>query len=95
MNQVTKKWEEIRTYGGKLTENIVQATARDILGEVLLRAEDAGLDVVFHIHDEIVVEASEGQTLQMVEELFSRPISWAPGLPLKGAGYSTNFYLKD
>ena len=95
MNQVTKKWEEIRTYGGKLTENIVQATARDILGEVLLRAEDAGLDVVFHIHDEIVVEASEGQTLQMVEELFSLPISWAPGLPLKGAGYSTNFYLKD
>ena len=58
MNQVTKKWEEIRTYGGKLTENIVQATARDILGEVLLRAEDAGLDVVFHIHDEIVVACS-------------------------------------
>ena len=57
MNQVTKKWERIRTYGGKLTENVVQAIARDILGYIILRAHDSGLNIVFHIHDEIVVEA--------------------------------------
>lgn len=88
-NQTTKKWERLETYGGKMTENLVQAIARDILGVVLLRAEQAGLDVAFHVHDEIIVEASEGQTLGQVEELFSRPIAWAEGLPLKGAGYTT------
>lgn len=95
MNQTTKKWEAIRTYGGKLTENIVQATARDILGAVILRAEERGLNIVFHIHDEIIVEAKQGQTLQDVEELFGEPMSWCKDLPLKGAGYSTPYYLKD
>jgi DNA polymerase len=95
LNQTTKKWEKVRTYGGKLTENIVQAIARDILGTVILRAEKRGLDIVFHIHDEIIVEAKQGQTLAEVEELFSRPISWCEGLPLRGAGYTTPYYLKD
>ena len=95
VNQTTKKWGKVRTYGGKLTENIVQATARDILGMVILRAEAQGLRVVFHIHDEIIVEADENQTLQMVEALFSEPISWCKDLPLKGAGYTTPYYLKD
>lgn len=95
LNQTTRKWGKVRTYGGKIVENMVQAIARDILGEVLLRARRKGLDVVFHIHDEIIVEARAGQTLAEVEELFSRPIPWAPGLPLKGAGYTTPYYLKD
>ena len=95
LNQTTRKWERIRTYGGKLTENVVQAIARDILGCVLLRAEEAGLDVVFHIHDEIVVEAQPGQKLQDVEALFCRPISWCRDLPLSGAGYTTPYYKKD
>ena len=96
LNQTTKKWEDdIRTYGGKMVENIVQATARDILGEVILRAEAAGLPIVFHIHDEIVVEAGPGQTLQQVEDLFSKPIPWCSDLPLKGAGYTTPYYKKD
>lgn len=94
-NQLTRKWETVRTYGGKLTENVVQAIARDILGEVLLRAHDAGLDVVFHVHDEIVVDAAEGQTLADVEQIFSTPIAWCKDLPLKGAGYTTPYYLKD
>ena len=94
-NQTTKKWGKIRTYGGKLTENVVQAIARDILGVVILRARDAGLPVVFHIHDEIIVEAAPGQTLQQVEDLFSKPITWCSDLPLKGAGYTTPYYLKD
>ena len=94
-NQTTKKWGKIRTYGGKLTENVVQAIARDILGIVILRAREAGLPVVFHIHDEIIVEAAPGQTLEQVEALFSKPISWCTDLPLKGAGYTTPYYLKD
>ena len=94
-NQTTKKWGKIRTYGGKLTENVVHAIARDILGVVILRAREAGLPVVFHIHDEIIVEAAPGQTLQQVEDLFSKPITWCSDLPLKGAGYTTPYYLKD
>ena len=95
LNQTTKKWENVRTYGGKMVENIVQATARDILGTVILRAEAAGLPIVFHIHDEIVVEAGPAQTLEQVEGLFSEPIVWCADLPLKGAGYTTPYYKKD
>ena len=95
VNQTTKKWGKVRTYGGKLTETIVQAVARDILGIVILRAKAAGLNIVFHIHDEIIVEAEPGQTLQEVEALFSKPIDWCRDLPLKGAGYTTPYYLKD
>ena len=95
LNQTTKKWEKIRTYGGKLTENVVQAIARDVLGNVIIRAEESGLNIVFHIHDEIVVEAEAGQTLADVEAIFSKQISWCRDLPLKGAGYTTPYYLKD
>lgn len=95
INQTTKKWEKIRTYGGKLTENIVQAIARDILGSVILRAKASGLNIVFHIHDEIVVEATPDQSLADVEVLFSRPVEWCKDLPLKGTGYTTPYYLKD
>lgn len=95
MNQVTRQWCKSRTYGGKLTENIVQAIARDILGEVMIKAEAASLPIVFHVHDEIVVEAPEDRPLSDVEAIFSRPIDWCKDLPLKGAGYSTPYYLKD
>ena len=95
VNQTTRKWEMVRTYGGKLVENIVQAIARDILGEVILRARRWSLDVVFHVHDEIVVEADKGTPLSLVEALFDEEISWARGLPLKGAGYTTPYYKKD
>ena len=95
LNQTTKKWETVRTYGGKLTENIVQAVARDILGMVILRAREKHLDIVFHIHDEVVIEATPSQTLEEVEAIFSQPIDWCRDLPLKGAGYSTPYYLKD
>lgn len=95
MNQTTKKWERVRTYGGKLVENIVQAIARDILGTVILRARRRGMRTVFHVHDEIVVEAGPEHPLSELEELFSEPIIWCRDLPLKGAGYSTPYYLKD
>lgn len=93
--RVFTPWSVLRTYGGKLTENIVQAIARDILGWVILRAEKRGLKVVFHVHDEVIVEATPDQSLQDVERLFSAPINWCKDLPLKGAGYSTPYYLKD
>lgn len=95
LNQTTKKWETQRTYGGKLTENIVQATARDILGEVMLRARRENLPIVFHVHDEIIVDAPADRLLSDVEALFSEPIPWCRDLPLKGAGYTTPYYLKD
>lgn len=95
MNQTTKKWEEADTFGGKLSENIVQAVARDILAVVLMRVARAGLEVVFHVHDELIVDAPKNRSLQEIESFFSEPIPWAPGLPLKGAGYSGNYYYKD
>ena len=95
LNQTTQKWETQRTYGGKLTENIVQATARDILGEVMLRARRENLPIVFHVHDEIIVDAPADRLLSDVEALFSEPIPWCRDLPLKGAGYTTPYYLKD
>ena len=94
-NQVTGKWSRIETYGGKMTENIVQAIARDLLGHTMLWLDEAGFEIVFHVHDEAIVEAHEGQTLQQIEDIFARVPSWAEGLPLKGAGYTTPYYLKD
>ncbi|AUC25578.1 DNA polymerase [Streptococcus uberis] len=82
------------TYGGKLVENIVQATARDILAEALLRIEDAGHDVVFHVHDEAIIEGS-GMTIEEVNNLMAQAPDWAEGLPLNSEGYVTKYYMKD
>lgn len=95
LNQTTKKWERVETYGGKMVENIVQAIARDILGVVMMRAKRNGMNIVFHVHDEIIVEAPESLTLKDVEGIFDTPPEWAERLPLKGAGYTTPYYLKD
>ena len=96
VDQATNKWTWLETYGGKLVENITQAVARDCLAEILLRLDRLpGLPVVFHVHDEDIVEAGSPDALKQVEAEFGRPIGWAPGLPLKGAGYETPFYMKD
>ena len=95
LNQTTKRWESIETYGGKMTENIVQAIARDCLIDTMLRLESKGFKIVFHIHDETVIEATLDQSLNDIKNVFCEPISWAPGLPLKGEGYVTPYYLKD
>lgn len=98
VNQTTKQWCQQETYGGKLVENIVQGIARDCLAITILRLEEKGYPIVFHVHDEVIIEAPENDgvhTLQGVEEIFRMPITWAPGLPLKGAGYTTKYYLKD
>lgn len=95
VNQTTRKWEPISTWGGKLVENCVQAFARDCLATALVRLEDAGLQTVFHVHDEVVVEAIDGTPWQSVADIMSRPIDWAPGLMLPADGYETKFYKKD
>lgn len=98
VSQTTKQWCQQETYGGKLVENIVQGIARDCLAITILRLEEKGYPIVFHVHDEVIIEAPENDgihTLQGVEEIFRMPIIWTPGLPLKGAGYTTKYYLKD
>lgn len=96
-NQTTKKWEEQETYGGKLVENIVQAIARDCLAVTMLRIERLGYPIVFHVHDEVILEVPDdgSRTLAEVCEVFKQPIMWADGLPLKGDGYVTDYYKKD
>ena len=95
VNQTTKKWEEIETFGGKLTENIVQAVGRDCLAVTLMRCVRAGYQPVMHIHDEIVIDAAPEQKLADVNAIFAEPINWAPGLILKGAGFEGPYYQKD
>jgi len=85
VGQQTKKWEVASTYGGKMTENIVQAIARDCLAETLRRIEQLGLQVVFHVHDEVIIDAPMEVTAEQICDLMAEPISWAPGLLLKGA----------
>lgn len=94
-DQKTGKWTTISTYGGKLTENIVQAIARDCLAVSLVRAEQAGFETVLHVHDEIGIESERPEDLDRMLELMADPIPWAPGLPLKAAGFTTSFYMKD
>ena len=96
VNQTTRKWEEIETYGGKLAENITQAVARDCLAEAVERLESAGYRLVFHVHDEVVIEAPEDQAwLDDVAKIMSIPPSWAPDLPLKADGWVNPFFKKD
>lgn len=94
-NQTSRKWSKLETYGGKLTENIVQAVARDCLVEKMLQLEAAGYNVVFHIHDEVVIEATEDQHLADVVEIMKRPVSWAPDLPLNADGWEGYYFTKD
>jgi DNA polymerase len=94
-NQTTRKWEKIGTWGGKLVENIVQAYARDCLAVALLRLDEAGYEIVFSVHDEVIAEAPEGSRWEDMADIMGQPIDWAPGLLLRGDGYETKFYMKD
>ena len=96
MEQTSKQWKRQDTYGPKLVENIVQATARDCLAEALFNVDKAGYKTVMHVHDEIVMDVpiSFG-SIDEVNRIFGQEISWAPGLPLKADGYECNYYMKD
>lgn len=90
------KWTRGETYSGKLTENITQATARDLLAEAMHRMELAGLGIVGHVHDEVILEVPKGQyTVDDVCNIMNRNPAWADGLPLSSAGYTGNYYFKD
>ena len=97
VNQTTKQWQETETYGGKLVENIVQATARDCLAVAMTRVAALGYKIVMHVHDEMIVDVpiSDKDALTVINKCMADPIDWAPGLPLKGDGYETPFYMKD
>lgn len=90
------KWTRGETYSGKLTENITQATARDLLAEAMRWMELAGLGIVGHVHDEVILEVPKGQyTVDDVCNIMNRNPAWADGLPLSSAGYTGNYYFKD
>lgn len=86
----------LETYGGKIVENIVQATARDLLADAILNVETAGYPVVFHIHDEIIADVPKKfGSLEEMRELMCKPVAWARGLPLDAAGFENPYYMKD
>lgn len=92
----SKKWMRLETYGPKLVENIVQATSRDILAEAMLRLENAGFDIVCHVHDEVVLEVPNGtSSIEEINEIMAVNPVWADGLPLSAAGFESPFYKKD
>ena len=99
VNQETHKWGWIETYGGKLTENVIQATARDCLAETMSEiADNLQLPIIFHVHDEIICEIDirhQDEQMASIKAAFAKTPSWAPGLPLNGAGYITPYYKKD
>lgn len=97
-NQTTKKWEKIPTYGGKLTENIIQAIARDCLAESIKNLVKAGYVPVFHIHDEVICEVPENDkklNLKNAVKIMCKPIEWAEGLPLNADGFTSKYYKKE
>ena len=90
------KWSRIETYSGKLVENITQATARDLLAEAMWRIENAGLDIVGHVHDEVILEVPEDDvTVEKVCQIMNQNPKWADGICLSSAGYSGSYYFKD
>nr|WP_066130561.1 DNA polymerase [Gemella asaccharolytica]KXB57054.1 DNA-directed DNA polymerase [Gemella asaccharolytica] len=91
---VGNKWDKIESYGGKFVENIVQAIARDILAEAMMRLEKKGFNIVMHIHDEVVIE-SDSSSIEEVNEIMSIVPSWTPGLILDADGFESEFYKKD
>lgn len=98
MNQTTRKWERTKTWGGKLTENLIQAIARDCLAVSMSKIQQAGYHIVMHVHDEVIVEVpSDGadEHLKRIEELMGEPIEWAPGLLLTADGFTSEYYRKD
>ena len=90
-----KKWLRLESYGPKFVENIVQATARDILAEAMLRLNAAGYRIVMHVHDEAVIEAPPDTSLENICSVMGQTPTWASGLLLRADGYVCDFYKKD
>lgn len=98
MDQIIKQWVWIETYGGKLTENIVQAISRDLLAYSMVRLKSEGFKMVMHVHDEVAAEVRKTIAEEKLTEMcniMGEEVPWAPGLPLNADGYITPFYKKD
>lgn len=93
--QASGGYSRIETYGPKLVENIVQAVARDCLAVAMERLTKAGINIVFHVHDEVICEVGDDVTKEQVSAIMSAPIAWAPGLPMRADAYECSFYRKD
>ena len=95
-DQKTRKWVRLETWGGKLTENLVQATARDCLRDAMIALDAAGYSIRAHIHDEVIIsEPLDGRSVEDVSVIMGKTLPWAPDLPLRGDGYECSFYMKD
>ena len=96
-DQKNGKWTRISTWGGKLVENLVQATARDCLRDSMLALDAENYEIVAHVHDEVIINepVNSGRTVEDVCEIMGRTPAWATGLPLRADGYETPFYRKD
>src|SRR5699024_2415737 len=91
-----RRWERIESYGAKFVENIVQAISRDILAEAMMRLSKEGLEIVMHIHDEVVLEVPIGtSSIEEVNKIMSIQPIWAKGLVLDADGFECEFYQKD
>lgn len=96
VNQTTRQWTKLRTYGGKIVENSTQSIARDCLATAMLRLDEAGYPIVMHIHDEMVADMPEGKgSLDDAVRIMSQPISWAPGLVLNADGWEDKYFKKE
>lgn len=96
-NQVTRDWDDVETYGGKLTENLVQAVARDCLAEAMTRLEAAGYHIVAHIHDEVVLDVpnTSQYTLADAIRIMTQNEPWNEGLIMNADGFEGEYYKKD
>ena len=90
-----KKWDRIESYGPKFVENIIQGIARDLLCEAMQRLEMDGFRIVAHVHDEVIIEAEEQQTVEEVSRIMGECPDWAKGLLLRADGYECEYYRKD
>lgn len=96
MEQTSKQWTTLDTYGPKIVENIVQATARDCLRDAMFRVDEAGFNIVMHVHDEVVLDVPiEVGSVEEINKIMGVDIEWAPGLLLKADGYECSYYMKD
>jgi DNA polymerase len=97
VDQTTKQWSRTYTYGGKLTENIVQAIARDCLADAMIRLHNKGYKIVMHVHDEVILEVPDinKDFKSEVDKIMSMEITWAKGLPLKAESFESYYYKKE
>lgn len=96
LEQESKKWGRLETYGGKLAENLTQSVARDCLAYAMLRLDKAGYKIMMHVHDEVIIEAPIGYgSLEDVISIMTQNATWNDGLPLAANGFETMYYKKD